>query len=107
MKFIRKINFHATMRIAYFAGILGAFAFAARAMCIFHAGRTLFHVLAEVTTFLMLAYVWGKLLAGLWSVCSRLSGYESKSVSPSPAVKRRLRTTPFARANRRAYGHNA
>lgn len=107
MKFIRKINFHATMRIAYFAGILGAFALAARAMCIFHAGRTLFHVLAEVATFLMLAYVWGKLLKGLWSLCSRISGCERKSPPSSSAARRRLRTTPFVRANRRVYGHNA
>ena len=107
MHFLRTPDYRAVIRIAYFVGILGTLALAAREMCLFHASRAIFHVLVEVTTFLMLAYVWGKLLKGLWSLCSRISGCERKSPPSSSAARRRLRTTPFVRASRRVYGHNA
>ena len=105
MQLSRSPKVHAFLRIASFAGTLCALVLAAREMCLFHAGRLIVHALIEGATFLMLAYVWGMLLGKLWALSGRISGYEPKRTVP--AVRRRLRTTPFVRANRRACGHNA
>lgn len=107
MNYFHSMNFRPASRIAVFAGILCAFALTSRELCSFHFGRVVFHVLTETTTFLMLAYVCGKLLAKLWSFSGRISGCDRKVLSPSSSARRRLRTTPFARANRRAYGYHA
>ena len=105
MHLSRSPKFRAVLRIASFAGTLCAFVLAARGVCLFHTGRLIVHALVEGATFLMLAYVWGMLLGKLWTLSGRISGYEPKRTVP--AVRRRLRTTPFVRANRRACGNNA
>jgi len=107
MHLSRSPKFRAVLRIASFAGTLCAFVLAARGMCLFHTGRLIVHALVEGATFLMLAYVWGMLLGKLWAWSGRISGCKRKSVPSSSTARRRLRTTPFIRANRRACGHNA
>jgi len=107
MQLSRSPKFHAFLRIASFAGTLCALVLAAREMCLFHAGRLIAHALIEGTAFLMLAYCWGMLLGKLWAWSGRISGCERKSVPSSSTARRRLRTTPFIRANRRVCGHNA
>ena len=97
----------ALLRIASFAGTLCALILAARGLCLFHAGRLIVHALVAGTAFLMLAYCWGMLLGKLWAWSGRISGCERKSVPSSFVARRRLRTTPFVRANRRACGYNA
>ena len=107
MHFLPKPGFRAIVRTACFVGIVGAFVLAGREIRLFHAGRAIFHVLITVTMFLMLAYGWGRLLGGLWSYCGRISGCQRKPSSSPSVATRRIRTTPFVRATRRAYGHHA
>lgn len=107
MQLSRSPKFRALLRLASFAGALCAFVLAARGLCLFHAGRLIVHALIAGTAFLMLAYCWGMLLGKLWAWSGRISGCERKSVPSSFVARRRLRTTPFVRANRRACGYNA
>ena len=107
MQLSRSPKFRALLRIASFAGTLCALVLAMHVMCLFHASRLIVHALIEGTAFLMLTYVWGMLLGKLWAWSGRISGCERKSVPSSFVARRRLRATPFVRANRRACGHNA
>ncbi len=107
MSLSRSSKFRPVLRVAGFAGTLCAFVLAARGLCLFHAGRWMVHVLVETTAFPMLAYCWGRLLGKLWTWSGRIARCEQKHAAIATAARRRLRTTPFARAARRACGNNA